>query len=393
MAVAFEPGIISYDSMKGCHGSSRISGESEHYVEYGNRRVKGRCTKMLKKKKLFCLLLVLFLISNVILSGTPSEAASGKWKRDNKGWWYSYSDGTYAKSSWKNIGGKWYHFNAAGYMQTGWKKLGGKWYYLGKDGAMATGWKKLGGKWYLFDASGVMQTGWKKRSGKWYLFDASGVMQTGWKKNSGKWYYFASDGQMVINKEIGGGHIGADGVWVENGSGKYDWAKKYKEIAIQYNKDVWDDPIYRTEYTLSYIDGDDIPELLIRASKHGRYVVHTYYNGKVATYKTVSDDIDVTQRTGLIHSPYDYKGTGEDEVLKVSKGKIIRLGGGEYTYPFFNTSDPEEYYWEEVKVSRSTYMSKLKSLYPVRDDKHYRLDGVSYLYEEFIQKMNSYLSN
>ena len=126
-------------------------------------------------------------------SGLDAEAKSGKWEHDRKGWWYSYSDGTYAKNTWLKLGGKWYRFNAAGYMVVGWKKVSGRWYYFGKDGAMQTGWKKISGDWYYMDANGMMVVGWKEITGKsgkdWYFFK-NGVMQTGWKKIQGKWYYF-----------------------------------------------------------------------------------------------------------------------------------------------------------------------------------------------------------
>ena len=71
---------------------------------------------MKNKKALFILFaLALFLAVAVLLPDLPSEAASGKWVKSAKGWWYSYSDGSYAKG-WKKVGGKWYYFDASGYM-------------------------------------------------------------------------------------------------------------------------------------------------------------------------------------------------------------------------------------------------------------------------------------
>lgn len=55
---------------------------------------------------------------------------TGGWKKDSKGWWYQYSDGTYPKNQWVTINNKTYHFDAQGYMQTGWIKLDGIWYFL-----------------------------------------------------------------------------------------------------------------------------------------------------------------------------------------------------------------------------------------------------------------------
>ena len=141
--------------------------------------------------------------SLILASGPiPAYAVSGTWKHNVKGWWYEYSDGSYARSTWERLGGKWYYFSANGYLVTGWKQISGKWYYFDSSGAMQTGWKKISGKWYYFDSSGAMQTGWKKISGKWYFFNSSGVMQTGWLSRGEDVYYFDSSGRMMTGEVL-----------------------------------------------------------------------------------------------------------------------------------------------------------------------------------------------
>ena len=73
------------------------------------------------KKKLICWILVAaFLISGIAINVPDTAyAASGTWKHDSKGWWYSYSDGSYAKNQWLQSGGKRYSFGNDGYMQNG----------------------------------------------------------------------------------------------------------------------------------------------------------------------------------------------------------------------------------------------------------------------------------
>ena len=181
---------------------------------------------MKRGKKLCCATLILgMLMPQVMGSGAVSEAASGKWRHNAKGWWYSYSDGSYAKNTWEKIGGKWYYFDASGYMVTGWKQIKGKWYYFDASGCMVTGWKQIDGKWYLFSGSGVMVTGWKQTSNKnqstknWYFFKSNGVMVTGWKKISGKWYFFNASGVMVTGTRTIGGKeytFGRDGALMES---------------------------------------------------------------------------------------------------------------------------------------------------------------------------------
>ncbi|OUC52588.1 hypothetical protein B7939_01300 [Eggerthia catenaformis] len=59
--------------------------------------------------------------------------AKPSWKKNSKGWWYEYSDGSYPKNEWKIINDKWYHFDKYGYMDES-KWIGN--YYVGSDGAM-----------------------------------------------------------------------------------------------------------------------------------------------------------------------------------------------------------------------------------------------------------------
>ena len=61
-----------------------------------------------------------------------------QWKKNAKGWWYEYGDGTYPTNTWKKINGQWYYFKDSGYMATGWLQKGSTWYYLKSNGALAS---------------------------------------------------------------------------------------------------------------------------------------------------------------------------------------------------------------------------------------------------------------
>lgn len=101
------------------------------------------------KKKL--VVLGLSMAGVLMLSNT---AFAGEWKRNNVGWWYQESTGTYPTRRWSNIGGKWYYFDNVGYM------VHDKWigdYYLGSDGAMLIGTVTPDG--YRVDASGKWISG------------------------------------------------------------------------------------------------------------------------------------------------------------------------------------------------------------------------------------------
>ena len=239
-------------------------------------------------KKIVRMLLATMILAVCLISGSPSEAMSGEWKKDRKGWYYSYSDGTYAKSCWKKLGGKWYHFDAKGYMQTGWVKDGGKWYYCKpSSGSMQTGWKKIGKHTYFFKADGSMASNeycqgywlnkdgswtvkakgsWKKKGGKWWYGDTSGwYAKSRWLKIDNKEYYFFSDGYMASNWWIDGYYLKAGGAYVK-GMKKPDWPGIYLDFlnSGDYVSKVRQ-PVEQADdlsVCLFDIDHNGIPELL-----------------------------------------------------------------------------------------------------------------------------------
>ena len=159
--------------------------------------------------------------SATIHVSAPSPARkAGAWKRNGRGWWYRYEDGSYPSGEAVVIDGNVYRFDASGYMRTGWVLDGGQWYYHAASGAqasgwllsgvhwyylspqtgvMATGWVKVGTTWYyLSPANGAMATGWLKDGGHWYYLNRpSGAMATGWLRIWGTWYHFADNGQLI----------------------------------------------------------------------------------------------------------------------------------------------------------------------------------------------------
>lgn len=128
------------------------------------------------------------------------------WKKNDTGYWYVRSDGSYPKEQFEQIDGTWYYFDGSGYMLADkWKKRpDGTWYYFDKSGEMAIGWKKIADKWYYFDKDGAMVKGWVKYYDKWYYLDAvNGDMKSDCfvKYNDG-WYLLLSDGRMADKPEF-----------------------------------------------------------------------------------------------------------------------------------------------------------------------------------------------
>lgn len=125
--------------------------------------------------------------------GIISQNGTGKWVKDETGYWWKEYDGSYPKSSWKKIAGVFYWFNERGYcVMNDWILYQNHFYFLGETGGMTTGWKKIGEDWYYFNQTGgklpigAMLTGWQMIGGRYFYFyskrvgkHAEGAMLTG----------------------------------------------------------------------------------------------------------------------------------------------------------------------------------------------------------------------
>lgn len=153
---------------------------------------------------------------NVSNNSSSEKDAQGTWKRDNKGWWFEFKDGTYPAGE---------KISDQNGEKLGWIQKDGKWWAFGSDGYLKTGWVFDGasGKWYLLNEKNGMQIGWHyDESGRfWYYLDpVSGAMLTGWQLINGKWYYFSKTSGAVplgsMYKEIrtpDGYYVDKDGAW------------------------------------------------------------------------------------------------------------------------------------------------------------------------------------
>ena len=153
---------------------------------------------------------------NVSNSSSSENDAQGTWKRDNKGWWFEFKDGTYPAGE---------KINDQNGEKLGWIQKDGKWWAFGSDGYLKTGWVFDGasGKWYLLNEKTGMQIGlYYDESGRfWYYLDpASGAMLTGWQFINGKMVLLVKDIRAVplgsMYKETrtpDGYYVDKDGAW------------------------------------------------------------------------------------------------------------------------------------------------------------------------------------
>jgi len=140
---------------------------------------------------------------NIVL--LDDEEAKPKWKRNDTGWWWEESDGSYPTNSWKQINNEWFYFDDHGYcLINRWFNDGKDWFYLDQRGAMVTGWMYIGNYWYYFKSDGRMAKGWVKYRETWYYLDEkNGDMKSNQFIKSGNgWYYLKPDGTMADKPEF-----------------------------------------------------------------------------------------------------------------------------------------------------------------------------------------------
>lgn len=138
----------------------------------------------------------------------------GGWEQDNIGWWYRFSNGSYAKSRWLRIANVWYWFDSIGYAsQNRWEYIDGNYYYFDNDCKMVTGRIQSLGLWYYLNNGNASDR-------------PIGAMLTGWVNIKGNWYYFRKRddglpiGSMVVNQSVYENgkfyHLDENGKWDES---------------------------------------------------------------------------------------------------------------------------------------------------------------------------------
>ena len=154
---------------------------------------------MKKQFKYVALAAVLAAASLAPAFGSEAKV-SGKWVNSKKGYWYRFSDGSYAEKEW--INGYWIRAN--GYWdgvktKAKWIKTDGKWMYGYGDWCAKKKWQKIDGDWYYFDADGYLLTdqffgGYKfAKSGK-----SGEYVKDGWFKIATKIYHFDEKGYLDV---------------------------------------------------------------------------------------------------------------------------------------------------------------------------------------------------
>lgn len=117
----------------------------------------------------------------ISMNRKSASKITAKWKKNSKGYWYEFSDGSYPRERWLNVGGVWCYFDGEGYAyRNQWLHYKDNWYYFNKRCyAIYDEWLKWNGRWYYFNKDAIMvRNQWVQWKGKWYYLGWDGAMYT-----------------------------------------------------------------------------------------------------------------------------------------------------------------------------------------------------------------------
>ena len=301
-------------------------------------------------RKMICKLLIACFLLTAGLAGTTfsSEAKSGMWKKDSKGYRYEYSKNKYAKRKWVKIGKNYYYFGATGYMESSCYRDG---YWIGSDGIRSK--KNTGGHWV------------SKNGKKWFIDKTGWYPKNRWLKINGKFYYFDQNGYLVRNTWVGARCVNAKGEW--NKKASTAWAKAYRDYVSK---------TFTAEdrFALIYIDNNATPELVVSTGKY--YDVYTYAAGEI---KVLSSFESVSSIRYADHGCYyeantnardfnetlgDYVNGNYTHICKLVNGKYKYVGKGGYTTSEKDGTVIEKVYrWSGKSIAKATFTKRVNSAF------------------------------
>ena len=178
-------------------------------------------------------------------NGKWIEERQAMWKKNDTGWWYENTDGSYPQSEWKKINGSWYYFGNDGYM------LESQWignYYVGTNGAMLVNTTTPDG--YEVDENGkwIEENKENKTTNSYVngIFYDENKKPANWWYDDGTGWFFFKDGKKLTGEgtDANGSHYFVNGKYAngdfknafyENGKVKYYKNGKYKNTLVYKN--------------------------------------------------------------------------------------------------------------------------------------------------------------
>ena len=154
------------------------------------------------------------------------------------------------------------------------------------------------------------------------------------------------------------------------------YARAYLEFLTEYVQNSKDGKGQGARFSLAFVDGDDIPELLLMEDDcHARGVkVFTYYQDQVAELGAFGSFglMQYVERAGLIFSHYMGHGESDNDFFEIKEGQAVLICNMHSTPYRKNGIDANLYEIDGVAVNEKTYRARWKALY---EDQDYVLIG------------------
>lgn len=142
-----------------------------------------------------------------------------------------------------------------------------------------------------------------------------------------------------------------------------DWQEAYAAYIEEEDKDG-----YYT-YSLIYVNGDDIPELVIdTGGEAGGCEILTFYNGEIDVLQTDRLEFYYIERQNLLNNAAGNTGFYYDYIYSIENGKWVSQGIGEY-YEYWpeDVTDYSDiifiYEWNGKKVDEEKYQKSVNAVF------------------------------
>lgn len=174
------------------------------------------------------------------------------------------------------------------------------------------------------------------------------------------------------------------------------WETAYAD----YIDNMWDGkkPDYRFNFSLIYLDDNDIPEMFIKTSSEaGGEIVLTYYDNEIKQQQLSRIGSIYIERSGLIYSNNGHMGIYPVQIRKLENGEFSVIGSGDKMfrngmengelYELDEEGNPiSDYKWEGESVNEETFNNKIDEIFD-------REQGIRperiYLAEEMVSKLRT----
>lgn len=162
------------------------------------------------------------------------------------------------------------------------------------------------------------------------------------------------------------------------------WKQLYKDCINKYISEVdYKDDV---EFSLVFIDNDDIPELVAGIPSHINaatlfWVYNDTLNEEVMGY-TISEGFTYIEKSGLIRICSQWQGTGGDTIFELSNGELEEIASGTFNNVDYKCT------WNGESVGPMDYDHKLNEVFFESDAKD--VVETVYGYDSIISVIDSF---